>query len=189
MTTIAEEVAHEIDEWDERIEKEGKRYAFARSLLEELIPFLPQTLAEFFTVESVWDGYGWPPGNSIYQLRLVTRPDLPADDAPLAFGTIVKVAGAMMRAGWTVAPQPEITANQQQHALDVEVKGTRGSTSLIIGFLHLPESERCKLVETVVDVPAHQETKLKVVCEGQPVELGATALPVPALATAVEVKP
>ena len=174
--TIAEQASNDIDGWEEYYQKDLKRYAFARGLLDELIPFLPHTLEQFFKVEGVWDGYGWPPECSDYRLRLVTRPDLPPDDMPLAFGTIVKVAAAMMRAGWTVGPQPDITANQEKRALDVDIKGTRGTTTLILGFLHLPESERCKLVETVVDVPARQEIKLKVVCEGQPLELGPPAL-------------
>ncbi len=183
--TIAEQVTKEIDGWQERSRHDDERYAFARVLLEELVPFLPHTLEQFFRVEDVWDGYSWPPEHSTYQLRLVTRPDLPPDDVPLAFGTIVKVAGAMMQAGWTVGPQPDITANQEKRALDVDIKGTRGTTTLVLGFLHLPESERCKLVEEEVDVPARTETRLKVVCEGQPVELVAPALQ----AAAIEAQP
>jgi hypothetical protein len=155
------------------------RAAFARKVLVELVPFLPHTLSRFFEVDGVGTGWGWPPETGKVTLMFKTPDGLPADDAPRAFGTIIKVAGALMGAGWTVDPTPKIEATQFAHALDVEVHGKRGPTQIGVQFSHLPESERCKLVEEQVYVAAKYETKLRVVCEGQPVRLtsGVEALP------------
>ena len=164
--------------------REMERISFARELIEELMPHLPHSLDEHFTVEGMWTGY-LEPERSTYALRLETREGLAPDAVPQAFGSIIKVAAALLRLGWSVDPQPEITAADGRHAIDVEIKAPRGQVGLRVSFLHLPESERCKLVEEDVTVPEHIETKLRVECEGEPVRLVDT--PAPPLAEAVPV--
>ena len=164
--------------------REIRRIIFARELIEELMPHFPHSLDEHFSVEGMWTGY-LEPERSTYALRLETRDDLEPEAVPEAFGSIIKVAAALLRLGWSVDPQPEITAADGKHAIDVEIKATRGQVGLRVSFLHLPESERCKLVEEDVTVPEHTETKLRVVCEGEPVQL--VDAPPPPLAEAVPV--
>lgn len=153
------------------------RLGFIRNLVEEVMPHLPHTLGQYFTINDVWTGYDMPPERSKYTLRFQTHEGLADEDVSQAFGTIVKVAAGLLRLGWKVEPQPQIEAaasyllKEGQRALDVEVKAIRQTTRLHVAFLHLPESERCKLVEEQVLVPERYERKLKVVCEGEPISL------------------
>ncbi len=152
---------------------ELERATYARKVLMELAPFLPHTLSRHFDVSDVWTGWGYPVERTAITLRLQTHRDLSPEDTAAAFGMIVKVAAGMLRAGWNVQPQPKIEANDHMHAMDVQVMGERPATggSLAISFIHLPESERCKLVEEQVLLPERWEVKLRVECEGEPLYL------------------
>lgn len=165
--------------------REIERIAYARELIEELMPHLPHSLDEHFTVQGVWTGYV-APERSTYKLRLETKDGLEKEAVPQAFGTIVKVAAALLRLGWEVDPAPGITAADGKHALNVEIKARRGDIGFNVSFLHLPESERCKLVEEDVTVAEHIETKLRVECEGEPLRL--VEQPAPTLAEALPVR-
>lgn len=150
------------------------RYALAKEIIAEVGAHFPRTLGEFFTVYHVADGYLTPPSGN-FRLMFQAKDDLCEEDRATAFGTIIKVAGSLMRAGFVVEPTPEIKAMSTSKALDVSVSGKRGGVSLSINFTNLPESERCKLVEEQVLVPERYETKLSVVCDGAPVQLAPNA--------------
>lgn len=169
--TLEQDIIHYLDGQKDIAKHEIERLIFAQGLVEEVLPHLPHTLSQYFTIYDVWTGYDRPPETSGYTLRLNTRLGLADEDIPQAFGTIVKVATALVRLGWKVEPQPEIEAAGSGKALDVRVKASRPPTKLAIDFLHMPESERCKLVEESVLVPARYETKLRVECEGEPIKL------------------
>lgn len=183
--TLQESTLAYLERQQSAARHEIERADFARALVAEIMPHLPHSLDRHFSLDSVWFGYSMPPERSDYALRLQTKDGLEDEEVPQAFGSIVKVAAALLRLGWRVEPQPEITAANGKHALDVQIKATRGETTLAVSFLHLPESERCKLVEEDVTVPEHIETKLRVVCEGELERLVET--PAPTLAEAVPV--
>lgn len=179
MRDIGASIEAELTKQSERLGQERERLAYGAALFRELVPFLPRTLSKYFALDTLWTGYQYPPEQSHYSIRLQTNPEIPEERVSEAFGTVIKVAAALMRCGWVVEPTPRIEANQYAHALDVEIKGKRGETRLVVHFHHLPESERCKLVQEEVLVPAKYETKLRVVCDGAPVRLtsGGEALP------------
>ncbi len=169
--TLEQDIVHYIETQKDVADHEIRRLIFAQGLVKEVLPHLPHTLSQYFTIYDVWTGYDRPPETSGYTLRLNTKLGLADEDIPQAFGTIVKVAGAFVRLGWDVQPQPEIEAADSGKALDVKVRASRFPTKLAIDFLHLPESERCRLVEESILEPEHYVTKLRVVCEGEPVKL------------------
>lgn len=177
MSELQPQLAQHFTLMEQYHSDELARYEFARDLLSELVPQFPHTMAQYFDFESVWTGSSMPPERSRYKLMLKTRDGLAAENIGVAFGTVIKTAAALWQAGWTVKEEPLIVATSYKHAMDVAVEAQRGETQFSVVFQHLPESDRCKLMEEQVLVPERWETKRHVVCEGAPMKLPAPALP------------
>ena len=164
------------------------RLAYMRAIIRQLGIHFPHTLGQFFTVGYVYTGYREPP-RAHFTLPFQARAALAEEDRAAAFGTIIKVAGSLMRAGYEVQPTPGIKAMEGMKALDVTISGKRGDFNsevcIEINFTRLPESDRCKLIEEQVLVPERYETKLRVECDGAPVQLAPAALGVDTTAPAL----
>lgn len=169
--SLEQTIQNEIESKKGVLHREVARLLFAQNLFCEITPHLPHSLEKYFTFQAIWTGYGSPPEKSTYNLYFQTKENLAEEKVSQAFGTLTKVAAALAELGWEVEPQPRVEAANGVHALDIEVKAHRSPTTLCISFLHLPESEQCKLVEEQVLVPERYETKMSVVCEGEPVRL------------------
>lgn len=189
-TNLHRSIKDEIVKKEKASLAEIDRLAFIGGVLDALMTRMPHTLNEYFALSDIWTGYTSPPAESQYVLRLQTKEGIADEEVAQAFGTIVKVAATLLGLGWHLEPNLGIAAAQwtTKHLLDVQVVARHPSppaTKLSFFFLHLPESERCKLVEEQILVPAKYETKLRVECEGDPVRL-VDSPPVPLAAVTPE---
>lgn len=120
--------------------------------------------------------------------------------ASLAYGTIIKIAGGLVREGWIVDPVPVMAAYSFQEGMDITVKAKRTipgrrrlfrrdiaarTIPLHLVFEKMPETSRCRIEESVEEVPASTRTVKRVVCEELEDGglLSAVAIPSPALTT------
>lgn len=172
-------IIKQLDQSEKVTKGDLERIANTRIVMGEIASHLPHTLGEYFDLTYIYHGF-WTPPRADIQVSFTVRDGLHPENVQVAFGTIIKVAGALMRAGYQVEPTPTIEANDAR-ALDVHVSGERGEgeakTKVTFNFTRLPESDRCKLVEEEVVVPEHKEIKLRVQCDGAPVRLDVNSAP------------
>lgn len=172
-----------------------RRMADAGDIVERHVaPHLPATI-DRFDVVNVSGSHSWSDTENRHRAATVTVAFKPKelktdDDTEIAYGTIVKVIRALERAGWALEPVPELTALSWADGMIIAIKGKRTITGgaavvspggsipwhrgpgddreieLRVQFDSMPETEVCKVVESVEPVPASTRTVRRVVCDG-----------------------
>ena len=180
--------------------------ADAGDIIEEyVVPCLPATIDRFEAGDPVALGEYGKAVRQAKEIWLTFTPKKMETDADfaVAYGTIVKVAAGLKENGWEVNEVPDIKAMGYPKGkltivltADRVIPGQRRwfrragilpyrkqepdrAIPLKITFDTMPETDVCRIVETVETVPATTRTVRKVVCEGDgPAGLiPATALP------------
>jgi len=170
-----------------------RRMADAGDIVDEhVIPHLPATIDRFDAV----DVAGTCPLNAEDQGRatgvtISFRPTGLGNDADvaIAYGTIVKTIRALQGAGWELEPRPELTAHSWVEGMVIAIKGRRTisdqprwyrkagiipwkavagerAVQLRLVFDSMPETDMCRIEESVERVPASTRTVRRVVCDG-----------------------
>lgn len=108
--------------------------------------------------------------------------------AGAAYGTIVKVAEGLSKAGWLMDPQPSLEAQSWKSGMDVRISGVRvlparrrrknhdsdpeREVRISVTFEAMPETAHCRIIETTEYVAAHTAKVRRVECgEGGPTAL------------------
>lgn len=166
---LAQTIGQHIARSEKYHQDELDRYGFARDVLAELLARMPHTLAECFTFNTMFTGWGTPPAT---ELIIFFRLRDEMEDTSIAFGTIIKAAAALMRIGCEVEPVPQIAATSSGPGLDVEVHGRRNDGMRIkLNFQRLPETDRCRLIEEDIVIPERREKKMRVECDDEPLRV------------------
>lgn len=172
-------------------EKEAKKEQVGRDILDSLVlPYMPRSLEDCYKVSYLYFGYEGP----LNEIRIDFFKKSEVKSA-LAYGTIDKVAAGLTDGGWeiTKAPNAELiyktsTVIQVKLEARMEVENPHSMMDAIRGILrlrpipttliklgvrfeNLKPTDSCRLVpveewvEEEPAVPAHMETRNKLVCD------------------------
>ena len=187
--SLLEKVVAKIAQRDADLARE----ADAGDIIEEyVIPCLPATIDRFEAEEPVALGEYGKPTRQAKEIWLTFTPkkmETEADFA-VAYGTIVKVAAGLRAHGWEVNDVPDIAPHSYaKEKLTIVLTADRTipgkqrwfrragilpyrkqepdrAMPLKITFDSMPETDVCRIVESVESVPATTRTVRKVVCDG-----------------------
>lgn len=178
---IANAVSSRADDWARMVD--------AGELVRRYVtPALPKTIDVFEPANVVGTAlYGATDRAKAHAVHITFKARDLSDPAAidLAYGTITKTAVGLQRKGWSVTPMPELEARNWDDGMDVIIKAVRtiparkrlfrsplpGRTlPLVMSFDAMPETARCRIVESTEHVPASTRKVRKIVCD-EPAEL------------------